>query len=433
MTKKFLCFFAIAVITLTACSAPYTNSSGKKASYGGKFSRKAVDVPTTYRQRSKEWRAVWVATVENIDFPICKTQSAFQKEFNNVLSVLQQHNANTVIFQVRSNCDAFYPSAYNPMSKWLTGKEGGKLGSFDPLQWMIDRTHACGMEFHAWLNPFRVVSKTKLSKSAYLATLSPNNYARKNPSHVLAIELGDGTRQLILDPGIPAVRTYIINTVTELVKKYNVDAVHFDDYFYPYDGLKNQDNATFKRYNPGKLSLAEWRRKNVDQVVEGVSKTIKKNRRYPKTIFGISPFGIWANKSNNPAGSLTGGKECYYTLYADVRKWMRNKWIDYVAPQLYWEFHHEVAAYACLVDWWCNEARVSGVKLWIGQGAYRVGKGHPQGELAAKLRYDSIRKEISGEAIFSYNVLSRPANAVQRKGVSEILRKYWNKKIKTAR
>ena len=433
MLKKILFLLSLTVLATAVISAPYTNSSGKKASYGGKFSKTPADVPSLYKQRNREWRAVWVATVENIDFPICKTQSKFQQEFNNILSVLKKHNANTVIFQVRSNCDAFYPSAYNPWSKWLTGKEGNKLGNFDPLKWMIDRTHAQGMEFHAWLNPFRVVSKTKLSKKAYLATLAPDNYARKNPSHVLSIELGGGARQLILDPGIPAVRTYIINTVTELVKKYNVDAVHFDDYFYPYDGLKTQDSTSYKRYNSGKLSLADWRRKNVDLVIEGVSKAIKKNRKTSKTLFGISPFGIWANKSNHAAGSLTGGKECYFTLYADVRKWMRNKWIDYVVPQLYWEFHHETAAYACLVDWWCAEARASGVKLWIGQGAYRVGEGHPQGELAAKLRYDSIRSNISGEAIFSYNVLSKPANTTQRKGVSEVLRKYWTRKVPTAR
>ena len=430
---KHLLLLLLLISFLPLSSAPYTNAEGKKATYAGRFSRQLVDVPSVYRQRQKEWRAVWVATVENIDFPVCTTQSSFQQQFNNVITVLQRHNINTVIFQVRSNCDAFYPSRYNPWSRWLTGQEGGKLGSFDPLKWMIDRTHASGMEFHAWLNPYRVVSKTKLSKSAYLATLDAGNYARKHPDQVLSIELGNGTRQLILDPGHPEVRTYIINTVTELVKNYKVDAVHFDDYFYPYDGLKNQDNSSFRRFNPGNLSLADWRRNNVDLVIEGVSRAIRANRSSPATLFGISPFGIWANRSTHPEGSLTGGKECYATLFADVRKWMRRKWIDYVVPQLYWEFHHDVAAYGCLVDWWCNEARISGVKLWIGQGAYRIGNGQPQGELAAKLRYDSIRSDISGEALFSFNVLSRPSNTVQRRGVSDILRQYWSRRVPTGR
>jgi uncharacterized lipoprotein YddW (UPF0748 family) len=325
-----------------------------------------------------------------------------------------------VIFQIRSNCDAFYPTRLAPWSRWLSGKEGGHLGkNFDPLMFMINETHKRGLEFHAWFNPYRVTNKTALSKQAYLNTLSPNNFARKNPQWVLVKKHPDGN-QLFLDPGVPQVVDHLAAVIADVVRRYNIDAVHFDDYFYPYEKIGNEDEQSYRLYNPKKLSRDNWRRENTSRLIWRIKQTVNRINisQQRRVKFGVSPFGIWANRPNISFGSLTGGKESYFTLYADTYSWMRNGYVDYIVPQIYWDFDHDVAAYAALTDWWSQAARQTGVKLYIGIGAYN-GQKWQENELVNQVRYNRMHPEISGAAFFSYrSFFGRESN----RGAARLLR-----------
>ena len=374
---------------------------GKPLRYAGKFNSSKIFIRDT-APRKNEFRGIWVAVVENIDFPTSKSVKEFQANFCKVADNAKAAGFTAIIFQVRSHCDAFYPSALAPWSRWLTGSEGRGLGKFDPLMFMINETHKRGMEFHAWFNPYRVTNNTKLSKKSYLATLTPNNFARKNPECVLVKKNPNGN-QLFLDPGRPEVITHICYVVQEVVMRYPVDAIHFDDYFYPYEKLGNEDRMTFQKYNPKKMSLENWRRYNTELLIYNVKVTIGKVNKAQKrhVQFGVSPFGIWANRATTKYGSLTGGKESYTTLFADTRKWVKNGYVDYIVPQIYWHFGHEVAAYAALTDWWCQTVKGTNTRLYIGMGAYNGGKWQ-RNELIDQMRYNRMKPEVSGAAFFSY-------------------------------
>lgn len=402
MMKRAATLIALLLLPMLTAET-LTDASGRPVRFAGRFG----DAPVTLRDtaaKKDEFRGIWVAAVENIDFPAHQDAAAFQRDFAALADKVSRAGFNAVIFQVRSNCDAFYPTSLAPWSRWLTGKEGVGLEGFDPLAFMIRETHRRGMEFHAWFNPYRVVGKTKLSKKAYLATLSPTNFARKHPEWVLTKNLPDGNRQLFLDPGVPQVREHLAAVAEDAARRYPIDAVHFDDYFYPYEKMGTEDAASYARYNPLRLSLEEWRRYNTDELIVAVRRAVDRCNRMKRRVrvrFGISPFGIWANRSGNPAGSLTGGKESYSVLYADTRKWVRNRYVDYIAPQIYWAFDHETAAYAALVSWWCSVVRGTGVKLYIGVGAYNGGKWRA-GELVDQVRYNRMQPEVSGAAFFSF-------------------------------
>ena len=392
--------------------------------YAGKFSKKKVMI-TPYIPRKEEFRGVWVATVENIDFPRTKSAADFKSAYNRLLANAKKAGFNAIIFQVRPASDAFYPSKLNPWSRNLTGTEGTAISGFDPLAYMVHAAHLAGMQFHAWLNPYRVCGNTKTTPAKYLASLSKNNFARRNPHFVLAppSEIA-GYKTLLLDPGVPQVRNHIISTVQEIVSRYNVDAIHFDDYFYPYGGVGNLDRISFQKYNPLKLSLHDWRRNNVDLVIKSVKSLLAQHAQKTgrKVQFGISPFGIWGNASSIPGGSLTGGKESYFINYADTRKWVQRNWIDYIVPQLYWNFGHETAAYACLVDWWCSTVQNTNVKLYIGLAPYRLGTpGWSTRELADQLRYNSSKRNVSGNIMFSYSKIFSPRSKAAKAGVNQAL------------
>ena len=399
--------------------------NGRPVPYGGKLCEQPVKIPKRCGFSRIKMRGIWIATVGNIDFGKHKNSSAFIKEFNEVIVNLSRNNFNTMIFQVRPANDAFYKSKLNPWSRYLTGTEGKNIAGFDPLKYMVEIAHKHGLEYHAWLNPYRVIASTPLNKDAYLKTLAPDNFARLHPDYVLEIPLNNGRRQLILDPGEPEVILFVVNTVKEIIENYDVDAIHFDDYFYPYHQIGDVDEQTFTRYNHEKLSLAEWRRKNVDTIVEMVYKTIKShNRRAHKRVkFGISPFGIWANRKNNPAGSLSSGLESLYRQFADSRRWVQKGWVDYIVPQLYWDFAHQSAPYAALTDWWSELVSKSDVELYIGQGVYKLGTSgswrNPE-ELANQLRYNSKHKNVSGSILFSYRSVFRPKNKTMKKGVKKV-------------
>lgn len=399
--------------------------NGKPVKYAGRFSAAQVNLPAP-KVKPVEVRAVWIATVENIDFGPFADGATFRKSAAALMKRIKNANFNTVFFQIRSNCDAWYPSKLNPYSRYLAGKEGRGIPGVDPLKILIDEAHRNNLDFHAWFNPYRVVGGTKLAKKNYLATLDQKNFARRNPALVLSARREDKSNSLFLDPGEPAVRQHIVSSIMEVVRNYPVDAVHFDDYFYPYDDIGLIDEATYFRYRrAGEKDIHQWRRNNVTIVINTIRKELDKinSIRQRKVSFGISPFGIWANKSKTmPYGSLTKGKEGFSVLHADVRKWIKLELIDYVVPQLYWGFASNDAAYAALADWWAAQVRGTKVRLFSGHAVYRLGTNStfPENEIYNQLRYNQLLPEISGFALFSGRRFFNPDNRKMQNGVEKI-------------
>ena len=400
--------------------------TGKPARYAGDYLKKPeVMVPKRPVFNRRMFRGVWVATVENIDFSEHRSINSFKKEFLSVVNNLKAIHATAVIFQVRPMNDAFYPSTLNPYSKFMTGSEGVGFRSFDPLKFMISECHKRGIEFHAWMNPYRVLHNVTTSKTKALKGLTDKNYAKRFPDQVLDVPGNDGKRLLILDPGRPEVRAFLLATVRELIMSYNVDAIHFDDYFYPYEGTDNADIPTFKKYNPHKLSLEEWRRNNVNLMVYSISNLIRTvNRAQKRNIqFGISPFGIWGNQKRIRNGSMTGGSESYFKQYADTRLWVRSGWLDYIAPQLYWTFGHNTAAYAHLADWWAGTVSGTKTKLYIGHSIARIGTNREWSnpdEVYNQLRYNTMVPNINGSILYSYSKIFAPVNPEMKKGSRKV-------------
>lgn len=287
----------------------------------------------------REFRGAWIQCV-NGQFQAIGT-AAMQRMLLAQLDELQRDGVNAVIFQVRAECDALYPSRIEPWSKFLTGTQGRAPQPYwDPLQWMIEQCHKRGMELHAWINPYR--AKTKGT-----TLLAANHIVKTHPERVFAY--GD---LCVLNPGQPANRDYICQVVDDILRRYDVDGIHMDDYFYPYpqSGLSIPDDREFAQYNKGISNRADWRRHNVDELIRQLSDSIHRIKPWVK--FGISPFGIYRNKKNSPEGSNTNGLECYGDLYADVIKWVNEGWVDYCVPQLYWKIGHRIADYATLIQWW---------------------------------------------------------------------------------
>ena len=311
----------------------------------------------------REFRAVWVATVNNIDWPSKPGLSTEQqkKEVIDILNLHSQNGMNAIIMQIRPASDAFYRSELEPWSKYLTGTQGKAPNPFyDPLQFWIEECHQRNMEFHAWLNPFRVAQNVN-------EPLATNHIAFKHPEWI--VNYGD---KLYFDPGLPQTCEFVVKVVTDIIGRYDVDAIHFDDYFYPYP-LKEDfpDENSFAQYNRGFLAgqKADWRRDNVDILIKTLSENIKKTKPWVK--FGISPFGVWRNKADDPEGSeTTAGTANYDHLYADILKWQKNGWIDYCLPQLYWQIGHSSVDFLTLSKWWA--AHTYGKAMYIGQAVYKL-------------------------------------------------------------
>jgi uncharacterized lipoprotein YddW (UPF0748 family) len=309
-----------------------------------------------------EFRAVWVATVNNIDWPSkpgLPTEQQ-QKEIIDILNLHQGLGMNTIILQVRPAADAFYPSELEAWSRYLTGIPGKAPEPFyDPLQFWIDECHKRGMELHAWLNPYRVAQNAS-------EPLAGNHIAFNHPEWIL--KYGN---KLYFDPGLPQTREFVVKVVKDIVSRYDVDAIHFDDYFYPYPLAEEfPDTTSFKLYSRGFFpeNKADWRRENVDIIIEMLNNTIKAAKPWVK--FGISPFGVWRNKADDPLGSDTkAGATNYDQLYANIIKWQEKGWIDYCLPQLYWQVGHPLADFRLLANWWKDHAY--GRAMYIGHGVYK--------------------------------------------------------------
>ncbi|MFC7531019.1 glycoside hydrolase family 10 protein [Actinoplanes sp. GCM10030250] len=320
---------------------------------------------------ARELRGMWLTTVYNIDFPSKPglSQARVKSEYLGWLdlAVAQRHNA--IFVHVRPSGDAFWDSKFAPWSNWLTGKLDGTDPGWDPMAFMVDEAHKRNLEFHAWFNPYRGTQPAPTGAGADLAKLAPDHPLRLHPEWRLAYPTGKASR-LYFDPGIPEARKFVEDSMLEAVERYDVDGVHFDDFFYPYpeNGQDFPDKASYARYGGGKTK-ADWRRENVNTLVREMHERLQEIKPWVK--FGISPFGIWRNQGE---GSDSKGLESYSAIYADTRKWVREGWLDYIVPQLYWTIGFDKADYAKVLPWWVRTVKDTQVQLYIGMADYRVGE-----------------------------------------------------------
>ena len=359
-----------------------------------------IDNTLSIRRQSPklELRGVWVSTVQRVDFPSKATTDPqiLKKEWLTLLKFYKSLNLNAVIVQVRPSGDAIYPSKIVPFTKWITGKSGKNPdGNFDLLKFMIETAHSNGMEFHAWVNPYRAIIDGDTTD------LDLKHPFRAHPDWI--IKYG---REYMLNPGIPEVWKYLTNVVGEIVKNYDVDAIHFDDYFYPYRiaGEDLPDVQTFKRYQRNHKNINDWRRSNTDSLIFNVKKVIKKYK--PKVQLGVSPFAVWRNLEDSPEGSLTKAyQRGYDDLYADVLNWLKKGWLDYVAPEIYFHIGHPLVDYNTILDWW--EEHSYGANLYISHAIYKVNRQekYPEWsdseEILRQLDLARSKSKVKGLVFFS--------------------------------
>ena len=344
----------------------------------------------------REFRGVWVATVGNIDWPHKPglTSDQQKEELANILNAHQQSGINAIMLQVRPAADAFYAKSREPWSKWLTGKQGKAPDAlYDPLEFAVSEAHKRGMELHAWFNPYRATTDNKF------AALSPDHITRTKPGWFF---IYGGIK--LFNPGIPEVREYIVKVILDVVDNYDIDGVHMDDYFYPYQisGQHIDDAETFKQYGGAFIDIRDWRRNNVDQLIKMLSDSIHKHK--PRIKFGISPFGIWANKYQNPEGTDTHGGSSYYELFADSRRWIKEGWLDYINPQLYWPIDDRSAPFNKMLDWWSDNTYNR--HLYIGMAAYRINerktvKFKSPAQMPDQIKYLRNNLRVQGSVYFS--------------------------------
>ena len=334
----------------------------------------------------REFRGAWIQAV-NGQFRGIPTEKLKQTLIDQ-LNSLQGAGINAIIFQVRPEADALYASQLEPWSRFLTGVQGQAPSPYwDPMQFMIDECHKRGMEFHAWINPYRV-------KTSLKSELSPNHLYNIHPEWFVTYN-----NQLFFDPALPESRRHICMVVADIVSRYDVDAIHMDDYFYPYPakGMDFPDDASFARYGGGFTNRADWRRSNVNMLIQKIQETIRGLKPWVK--FGISPFGIYRNEKNDPLGSKTNGLQNYDDLYADVLLWARNGWVDYNIPQIYWQIGHPAADYETLVKWWAKNTENR--PLFIGQSVMNTiqnadPKNPSMNQLPRKMALERAYQTIGG-------------------------------------
>ena len=357
------------------------------------------------------FRGAWIATVANIDWPseaAIGDSATQQHEMTFLLDSLHSLGLNAIIFQVRPTADALYRSSFEPSSHWLTGTQGSSL-TWDPLAWTIEEAHKRQMEVHVWLNPYRVnLAKTDTS------VICEDHIWKKHREW-----FWEYNKQWYFDPGLDVTREWICTIVQDIISRYDIQAIHMDDYFYPYPVGKKQlpDAETFARYPRGFTDIREWRRNNVNMAIQEISATIRECK--DSVEFGISPFGVWRNANVDSTGSATtAGITNYDDLYADIRLWIKNGWIDYVLPQLYWEIGKKAADYETLAHWWANEVRGTNCKLYIGMAPYRLEgakKDTPWGqgnEIGRQMTLNRTIPEITGECFYSTRPLLRNPRGV---------------------
>lgn len=350
-------------------------------------------------------RGTWIATVANIDWPRQAGMDAERQkqEMIGILDDVVVNNMNCVVFQIRPTADAFYKSSYEPWSHWLTGKQG-LVPEYDPLQFVIEESDKRGIAVHVWINPYRV----------WLDQANLTGDTRSNVYMKYADWLVTYGKSVYLHPASAQARDYVCRVVGDIVRNYDIDAIHMDDYFYPYrvPGQDFPDENDFKRNPRGFKNKDDWRRDNVDLIIRQISDTIRSIK--PWVEFGISPFGVWRNASVDPKGSATrAGQTNYDDLYADILKWERNGWIDYVAPQIYWHIGFKIADYKILADWWNQNANET--VTYIGHASYRIdpksktAEWQTPWEIVRQVKLNRTLPNIRGSFMYSAKSLASPS------------------------
>lgn len=359
-----------------------------------------------------QFRALWIASVVNIDWPSTTGLPAQQQhvELTGWFDLAVRLRLNAVIVQVRPSADALWPSRHEPWSQYLTGRQGVDPG-YDPLAFAVAEAHQRNLELHAWFNPYRVSMQSDPEQ------LVPEHPARRHPDWVFTY----GSK-LYYNPGIPDVRQFVEDAILDAVTRYDIDGVHFDDYFYPYP-IADQvlpDADTFARYRTMFDSVTDWRRDNVNKFVSEMGQRVHRTKPWVK--FGISPFGIWRNRTSDPRGSDTDGLQSYDSISADSRLWVENGWVDYIIPQLYWNIGQPMADYAKLVPWWNAQVLGTAVQLYIGEATYKVGTAgawNNPAELTSHLAFDRNHSGVTGNAYYSARSVRTDALGAMSRLVAE--------------
>ncbi len=380
--------FSLRLIVLAVCAAIAVNLF-------------YIPESNTVNAEDTELRGIWVATVANLDYPSAATTDAWtlRTELDQVLDNCQDMGFNTVFFQVRPSGDALYKSSVYPWSRYLTGTQGvAPSDDFDPLEYAVNEAHKRGMQLHAWINPYRVTNS-----SADNDRLAANNPAVLRPDLVLT----DSTGKMYLNPGEADSIEIILEGIREIVRNYDVDGIHMDDYFYPSSGF--DDSAAYYKYQDAYPNKADWRRSMVNTLIACANEAVKEIK--PGCMFGVSPSGIWANASNTPGGSNTNGSSSYHSLYADTKYWVESEFVDYIMPQLYWYIGQNNADYNTLVNWWAGVCAPTNVKLYIGEAAYKAASGADSAwrgqnginELRTHVAMGRQSQYVGGYCMFNYS------------------------------
>ncbi len=395
-----------------------------------------INIPT-YTFCENEVRGIWVSNVANIDTPKGLPVEEYQAYLKQMIKNIADFKLNTIIFQVRPNSDAYYESKLNPWSRYITGTEGQNPG-FDVLAFVIAEAKKYGIKVHAWMNPYRVSStpleQLNMTKEEYLNTLDELNFARRHPEHTIL----DGTNKIILSPSHPEVIDFVAETIMEVVNNYDVEGVHIDDYFYPYAKIPEElEYVDYLKYRETpSQTFADFRRMNVNKMIQKIHDELKKsfNKTGKKVLFGISPFAIYRTHSSIVEGgwdkgsyNAPGALQCYSELYSDVYKWMKENWIDYVVPQVYFPFERKDVTYHDLTKWWSERAKETGTTLYIGMGLYQMGSNevwqNPK-EIVNELMFNRNFDNIKGTIFFTYRDIVKGQNDIKDQALEEI-KKLW--------
>ncbi|MBE6574233.1 MAG: glycoside hydrolase family 10 protein [Ruminococcaceae bacterium] len=388
ITTAFTLITAAMVFTLTSVFKPIKEDAAvpKKGS---------SSVTERILERDGEIRAVWIASVSNINFPSSNTLSSneLKSEIDSILDTVEDNSMNTVVLQVRPSSDALYHSRIFPSSAYLCQKQGQAFpDNIDILKYLTEQAHSRNIAVCAWVNPLRVTTNT-----TDITTLAESNPARLHPEYTVAYN-----GALYYDPGIPEVRELIARGVKEIADNYEVDAIVFDDYFYPYpvNDKEFDDTVSYIKYGSS-LSLEDWRRQNVNSLIKESYAAIAQ-----KCYFGISPFGIWSNDNGSNGGSKTSGLSAYDSIYCDALSWIEGGYIDFISPQIYWSFTDKNAPFAELCDWWDNKLKGKNIALIISHAAYKVPEWGDAEEIGEQIRYAKKKSSYRGSAIYGYAVLN---------------------------
>lgn len=419
MKRRYISFtFAILLVLLftTGCSTPDVEAHIPLSPMDTAADAAGI---TGYNNTTVEMRGVYIATAYNIDFPSKAGLDAdeLEDELEAIVDTVAAANANAIFFQVRPESDAMYDSELFPVSRYLTGKTDGELpDGFDPLQYLIEIAHEKGIAVHAWINPLRVTRGSLTSPKTDVTELAAMHPARLSPE--LTVEYGG---ELYYNPGLPETRALVAAGVTELVSGYDIDGVIFDDYFYPYPETDSEgntlyfnDTAAFIQYGES-MSLEDWRRDNINKLVKMCYEAVKKADADCR--FGVAPFGIWQNDDGKNGGSATTGLEAYSTIFCDAIAWAQDDCVDYLAPQIYWNFSKDSAPFSTLADWWSTQLDGTGVEFYISHAAYKYGTDEwlaadVVDEMTAQIEYGRKLISYRGSLLYGYSELKDDIDGV---------------------